>query len=301
MRPPPRNEPTRSQQCPIPSLAPRATTTNVSFRLAVSAAPPMAQAAVHFARSSRNTRDSLTLSSPFAVPHPTFNIINATSCLDGGGEFDRLAAAMRGSHVEKDVDLKKAKEQLDGRVAGDRQFIWQTCHDGENRIKQVAAWQWTEHGTEAATTASGPPVTALAAGSPPVLPGLSRLTMIVEVGSELNGHPGIVHGGFTAALFDDLFGWAASAEREARLDVAHASVRVWIHRGCLSHARDRPSCLSPAPTLNPLFILYPRRTRSTGSASLPTSTSTIGDRCWTTAPTRSRCVRSASRSPRRSI
>ena len=204
----------------------------------------------------------------------------ATSCLDGGGEFDRLAAAMRGSHVDMELDLKKANEHLDGRVAthGDRQFIWQTCHDGENRIKQVAAWQWIKHGAEAATTASGPPVTALAASSPPVLPGLSHLTVIVEVGSELNGHPGIVHGGFTAALLDDLFGWAASAEREARLDVAHASVRVWIHRGCLSHARDRPSCLSPAPTLNPLFILYPRRTRSTGSASLPTSTSTIGDR-----------------------
>ena len=49
-----------------------------------------------------------------------------------------------------------------------------------------------------------------------MLPGQSRLSALVEMGSELTGHPGVIHGGFTAALLDDLFGWAASSERKAR-------------------------------------------------------------------------------------
>ena len=39
---------------------------------------------------------------------------------------------------------------------------------------------------------------------------------MVHLGDELNGHVHLIHGGFTAALLDDLFGWIAFTEREAQ-------------------------------------------------------------------------------------
>lgn len=36
---------------------------------------------------------------------------------------------------------------------------------------------------------------------------LSEIVCVIKFGSALNGHPGIVHGGITALLFDNTFGW----------------------------------------------------------------------------------------------
>jgi uncharacterized protein (TIGR00369 family) len=133
-----------------------------------------------------------------------------TDCLAGDAEFARVAASLRGRLGHSEVDLATWNEHLHDRDAkhGDRQFIWQTCREGERRIKQVAMWQWLEPRSSAEQPA--PTATGVAA-----LPGRTRLNVLVEVGSELNGHPGILHGGFTAALLDDVLGWAASTERKA--------------------------------------------------------------------------------------
>ena len=40
-----------------------------------------------------------------------------------------------------------------------------------------------------------------------------RYGAVVSVGDELNGHVGLLHGGFTSALLDDIFGWCANTER----------------------------------------------------------------------------------------
>ena len=46
--------------------------------------------------------------------------------------------------------------------------------------------------------------------------GLTRGGAVVHLGDELNGHKHTIHGGFTAALLDDLFGWIAFQERDAQ-------------------------------------------------------------------------------------
>ena len=153
-----------------------------------------------------------------------------------GDEFARWAADLRGrpNLAGREVDLLVQGPHEVGRLAlaahrvreatmGGRQFIWEICRDGDHRIKQVAVWRWLERDdlldammeTAATTTATNSAATATATATA-VLPGQSRLNALVELGSELTGHPGVVHGGFTAALLDDLFGWAASSERKAR-------------------------------------------------------------------------------------
>jgi len=160
-----------------------------------------------------------------------------------GDEFARWAADLRGrpNLAGREVDLLVQGPHEVGRLAlaahrlreatlGGRQFIWEICRDGDHRIKQVAVWRWLERDdlldammetttTSTSTSTSAATATATAtttATATAVLPGQSRLSALVEMGSELTGHPGVIHGGFTAALLDDLFGWAASSERKAR-------------------------------------------------------------------------------------
>ena len=173
-----------------------------------------------------------------------------------GDEFARWAAELRGrpNLADREVDflvhgphdigrLGLAAHRLREATLGGRQFIWETCRDGDHRIKQVAVWRWlerddlldammettpttatsTKSATATTSTSSATTATATATATAtetdtvtPVLPGQSRLSALVEMGSELTGHPGVIHGGFTAALLDDLFGWAAGSERKAR-------------------------------------------------------------------------------------
>ena len=119
-----------------------------------------------------------------------------------------------------EVDTSAANEHLAERAAqhGDLQFIWQTLRQGERRIKRVAMFRWLE----------GDPMPA-PDGEAPVA-GCTRLSVLVEVGNELNGHPGVVHGGFTAALLDDLLGWTASSEKRARgLDGASLTANLNVN------------------------------------------------------------------------
>ena len=88
----------------------------------------------------------------------------------------------------------------------DKYFLWQTLTEGERRIKRVSAWRWlrpTEE-SEPNNLANGP------------VSGRARMSVLVQLGDELNGHDGIVHGGFSAALLDDLVGWVTMAETAAQ-------------------------------------------------------------------------------------
>ena len=121
--------------------------------------------------------------------------------------FTRWSSELREQcGAASEIDTSAANEHLAKRAAqhGDLQFIWQTLRQGERRIKRVAMFRWLE----------GDPMSA-PKGEAPVA-GCTRLSVLVEVGNELNGHPGVVHGGFTAALLDDLLGWTAASERRAR-------------------------------------------------------------------------------------
>jgi len=89
----------------------------------------------------------------------------------------------------------------------DKQFIWQTLREGDRRIKKVAMWR--KPGESELVGKSRVEVI------PDEIKGISQITLLVELGDELNGHPGIIHGGFTAALLDDLFGWASMSEKRA--------------------------------------------------------------------------------------
>jgi len=88
----------------------------------------------------------------------------------------------------------------------DKYFLWQTLTEGERRIKRIAAWRWLRPAEESEPTnlADGP------------VSGRARMSVLVQLGDELNGHDGVVHGGFSAALMDDLVGWVTMAETAAQ-------------------------------------------------------------------------------------
>ena len=101
------------------------------------------------------------------------------------------------------VDFESALQPtLAGR--SDKYLLWQSLR-GDRMIKSVAMWRWLE-GT--ATAVAGDDMAPVA--------GRARMSVLVQLGDELNGHEGIVHGGFTAALLDDLIGWCTMAETEAQ-------------------------------------------------------------------------------------
>ena len=114
-----------------------------------------------------------------------------------GLSFDAWRSSLRESMpitCERDIegDLRKfVGERLD------KQLMWQTLKDGERGIRRIAMWQQeTEPKDENL--------------------GKVRLLALVELGDALNGHVGVVHGGFSAALLDDLLGQTTMQEARKR-------------------------------------------------------------------------------------
>ena len=132
-----------------------------------------------------------------------------TTCEAGGpapSSFDGWKASLierLGAKAEVDFE---AQLQPFTTQRKDKYFLWQTLREGDRRIRSVAAWRWFD---------ADAPTVASAEGYEPV-PGRARMSVLVQLGDELNGHEGIVHGGFTAALLDDLIGWTTMAETEAQ-------------------------------------------------------------------------------------
>jgi len=63
----------------------------------------------------------------------------------------------------------------------DKQFIWQTLREGDRRIKKVAMWR--KPGESELVGKSRVEVI------PDEIKGISQITLLVELGDELNGHP----------------------------------------------------------------------------------------------------------------
>mmetsp|Transcript_48003 Transcript_48003/g.102540 ORF Transcript_48003/g.102540 Transcript_48003/m.102540 type:complete len:252 (-) Transcript_48003:454-1209(-) len=112
----------------------------------------------------------------------------------GHGAFDTWRDSLcnqLGANCERDIEAEL--EEFIGARA-DRQFLWQTLRT-DRAIRQTAIWLQVDEAT----------------GKPPAT-GRARVLALVEVGDALNGHVGIVHGGFTAALLDDVLGQATVHE-----------------------------------------------------------------------------------------
>merc|ERR1712217_236937 len=85
--------------------------------------------------------------------------------------------------------------------------------DGDRRIKRLRLFQHVSGGDQELQLAE---VDAAA--------GKTKLIATVDLGDELNGHPGLIHGGFAAALLDDLFGWTAFLEAEQHVDMKNSTI-----------------------------------------------------------------------------
>lgn len=123
--------------------------------------------------------------------------------------FQRWYARLR-AELHGELSLAAIlREHVTFRRAGqeDKQLIWMTLK-GERRLKNIVMWQLYDQ--DQATPAPDH------AAAVETLPGKAQLVALVDLGDELNGHPGVIHGGYTAALLDDLFGWTAAVERTAQ-------------------------------------------------------------------------------------
>lgn len=85
----------------------------------------------------------------------------------------------------------------------DKQFIWQTC-SVPGGIEDCNVF----------ICAKGDEGVASSLGELTVV-GKTRICAALRVGDVLNGHVGLLHGGFTSALLDDFTGLAAWLEKEA--------------------------------------------------------------------------------------
>lgn len=151
----------------------------------------------------------------------TTNPRSLTECLAGptNAQFDDMVAKHQADVVAKgafleivDIDATNAK-QHEAMKRTDKLFIWNTLRTesgwfgsktADHMLNRAAMWRWVE---------PNPP--AIDAGSD-VKPGLARVGAVVRVGDALDGPPNLVHGGFSAALLDDLLAWCAFRERDAR-------------------------------------------------------------------------------------
>eukprot|EP00418_Pyrodinium_bahamense_P086240 CAMPEP_0179053734 /NCGR_PEP_ID=MMETSP0796-20121207/22426_1 /TAXON_ID=73915 /ORGANISM="Pyrodinium bahamense, Strain pbaha01" /LENGTH=189 /DNA_ID=CAMNT_0020750341 /DNA_START=49 /DNA_END=618 /DNA_ORIENTATION=+ len=100
-------------------------------------------------------------------------------------------------------DMAARKESFQTRE--DKHLVWQTSSVpgglGEPKIFKCPARE-----ADAATKATWEEESVA---------GKVRLCAVLPVGDKLNGHPGIVHGGFSAALLDELFAWTVFLEKDA--------------------------------------------------------------------------------------
>mmetsp|Transcript_7009 Transcript_7009/g.15097 ORF Transcript_7009/g.15097 Transcript_7009/m.15097 type:complete len:264 (-) Transcript_7009:135-926(-) len=81
-----------------------------------------------------------------------------------------------------------------------KQLIMQTCQ-GAGGIRSAKLWRITL-----------PAASPGDAADPDVAAGRTRLVGYFDLGDEISGHPGLIHGGFTAALIDELCGWVSYFE-----------------------------------------------------------------------------------------
>jgi acyl-coenzyme A thioesterase PaaI-like protein len=103
----------------------------------------------------------------------------------------------------KKVKLKEelpvlARAKKGGRIS----LLWDTLY-GPDKLEELRMWQQTRNDPY-----EGPENDAVA--------GKTHMRTLMRLGgAEICGHPDLIHGGFTSAILDEMFGWATFAERNA--------------------------------------------------------------------------------------
>mmetsp|Transcript_88168 Transcript_88168/g.248068 ORF Transcript_88168/g.248068 Transcript_88168/m.248068 type:complete len:277 (+) Transcript_88168:87-917(+) len=99
------------------------------------------------------------------------------------------------------LDTRRWEEALGRRT--DRQLVWHTC-SGPGGIQSCKSF----------VCAKAVEVPDSAASSTESLPGLTRVCTVLRVGDALNGHIGLLHGGFAAALMDEFTAVVSFLEKD---------------------------------------------------------------------------------------
>ncbi|CAK9090115.1 unnamed protein product [Durusdinium trenchii] len=131
-------------------------------------------------------------------------------------------------HLGQDAQLLELERHklLHGRQ--DKQFIWQTC-TGPGKIEECKIYR----------CARGEVDREVSLDAPEVLEGKTRICAVLHVGHELNGHPGLLHGGFTSAILDDFTGLATWMEKDAQ-DLGQ-DAKIFTAHLDLSYRRPLPA------------------------------------------------------------
>jgi len=155
-------------------------------------------------------------------------------CDDNAREFDTWAAELS-AHLDQAEEIATSADIPVTDVAwpeGSRKLIFHTLL-GKRKIERIRIWR---------TWATRDPILV---GDE--RPGQTELHALVELGSDLCGHPEFVHGGMLSALCDELFGWTAGIEKEllgkgsSRIFTANLSVdyRKPVRRNGVYHVVTR--------------------------------------------------------------
>lgn len=108
-------------------------------------------------------------------------------------------------HLGEDARLLDLKREMMLAGRSDKQFIWQTCA-GPRRIEDCRIFHCRRGDVDREVSLD----------APEAVEGKTRICGVIRVGDELNGHPGLLHGGFSAAVIDDFTGLATWIEKEAQ-------------------------------------------------------------------------------------
>ena len=132
---------------------------------------------------------------------------SATSCADDASmaqrsnyeryrEFDELVSQAKLTREIPVIERAKAN----GRVS----LLWDTFL-GPDKMEELRMWQQD----------MGPDNQEHECGEKDTVAGQTHTRVLIRLGGDLIcGHPGIIHGGFTAAILDEMLGWASFAERD---------------------------------------------------------------------------------------
>ena len=130
-------------------------------------------------------------------------------------KFDNWAKIIeQREDVLKEIDVvARLQKQGTGRGASEsesKSLIWHTLQ-GKGKIEQFRMWMARAESEQAKQSDSSTIPPSLS--SNPCRPGQARCLCLVTLGEKVCGHTAFVHGGMTAALLDDLYGWATGIER----------------------------------------------------------------------------------------
>lgn len=120
-----------------------------------------------------------------------------------------------------DLDGLKQKNRVN------KQFIWHTNY-GPGKIEDLKFYHCQRGDVDREVSLD----------APETVEGKTRICAVIRVGNELNGHPGLLHGGFTSAIVDDFTGLASWMEKDAQ--GLGKNIKVFTAHIDLSYRRPLP-------------------------------------------------------------